>query len=355
MQRLRDAIELLDLEDWLHQHADCKEAGDNELRVSDCPKCGADKFKLYVNTDKKLWICYVCDWGRGLGDIVQLMSAISGKRPTELRIELLKSVKPAHKGELAAKLNDIFSNEDGAVQTSPLENLTVVDLPGDASFAGITTRRVYNYALHRGLDEALVSHLRLRAAGALYLHKRTGKPVKISGPFLVFPVWCADTPVSWQGRRTTNESPKYVSASNVKDWLWPLTDLFFSRYASDRIILVEGVFDAIGLLMLGHAALCTFGKSISDNQAALLQELRPSEVVFGWDMDAYREVAAAVDRVAFSFPRTFVTEFKYAGTEKKDPGDALVDQEVGRWVLQCLDQAMDVRSPEFFQWRLSRL
>lgn len=355
MQRLRDAIELLDLEEWLLQYSDSKSAGDYELRLRDCPQCGDDRFKLYVNTEKKLWICYVCDWGRGLGDVIQLMSAVSGKRATEIRLELLRTVKPATRGELATKLNDIFNDTDGVVPTSPLENLTEVELPGVDSFAGLTTQRVYTYAVHRGLTPELVSHLRLRAAGALYIHKRTGKPVKVSGPFLVFPVWCSNTPVSWQGRRISKEEPKYVSASNVKDWLWPLTDLFFSRYQGKRIILVEGVFDAIGLLMMGHAALCTFGKSISDNQAALLQELQPDEVTFGWDMDAYREVAAAVDRISYTFPRTFVTDFRYEGADKKDPGDALVDHEVGRWVLQCLDKAMDVRSPEFFQWRMSKL
>ena len=121
------------------------------------------------------------------------------------------------------------------------------------------------------------------------------------------------------------------------------------------VILVEGVFDALGMLYMGLPALCTFGKSISDQQIGLLHDLQPDEVVFAWDFDAYLEMAKAVDRVSYTFPKTRVASLDRSDGLKKDPGDALLDVDVGPWLRDCLARAMDVRNTEFFQWRMSKL
>jgi hypothetical protein len=307
---------------------------------------------LYVNVDKQRWICYVCDYGRGLADITRLMSDVSGRTRIDVRLELCRLVTPAPKGDITEALMNAF---DAPVDSPDVYESEEIELPGTTDFTkGITSREVLQYAYNRGISPALVASLGLRYSGELSFKRRVGDLVRIRGPFLVFPVTIANRAVSYQGRRLVNQDPKYVSAPNVKDWLWPLGPELFNVYSGGRLILVEGVFDALGLLGMGHAAACTFGKNISDKQLSLLGELNPREIVFAWDLDAKKEVARAVDRVAYRFRRTSVVSFDgHHSGQKVDPGDALIDPEAARWILSRINNTIDVRSPEFFQWRMS--
>ncbi len=351
MSDLRDALEMLELGDWLEQFTDLRNAGGDEVRIQDCPECLNDEWKLYINTAKQRWICYVCEWGRDLGDPVRLMAAVSGRSAFSIRLELMATVIPSVPSTgYNAALEAAFGNVYKAIEDEPeLEN---IDLPGYDQFTGITTRSVLDYALSRGLTEQDVKDNQLRAATKLQLNKYEGKPVEIEGPFLVFPVFCAGKSVSWQGRKIEKTDIPYISASNVKDWLWPLSPQFFQCYTNSWLVLVEGVFDALGFLRLGIPALCTFGKSMSDKQLELLRDLYIDKIIFAWDTDAYKAMAKAVDRVSYVFPQTSVIDFSVGVTGKVDAGDSLARPEVGPWLLERLDNAMDVHSAEFFQWRM---
>ena len=351
MARIDEALELLELGDWISQYTDIRDAGDGEVRVSTCPMCGNDKYKLYVNTRKQRWICYVCDWGRGLADPVLLMSAISERSRFDIRLELTRMVKPAPKGDITAALKNAFDGDD---ESSDIFEAEEIELPGSQNFqSGITSMQVLNYAYTRGIQPKQVRSLGLRYASMMHIKKRSGKPVPIKGPFLVFPVIVAGRPVSYQGRRLVDADPKYVSASNVSDWLWPLGQDLFDVYDGSRLYLVEGVFDALGLLAMGHGAVCTFGKSISDRQLSILDELAPQQVVFAWDLDAKQEVARAVDRVAYKFTRTGIISFEGHTSGKVDPGNALQSVEAANWIRGKVSDIVDVRSPDYFRWRMA--
>jgi hypothetical protein len=217
---LREALEILDLEDWLSQYTDLKDGGGNERRIGSCPRCGDDRYKLYVNVELKRWLCYVCDWGRGVGDVVELMAEISGRHPTEIRIELAALVVPLPAGEINTQLSSIFTGEQNALE---VEDFKEVPVPGDAKFSGLTTGGVYRYALRRGLTDEQIRGLDLRAA-----LKLPTKRSEVMGPWLVFPVRIAGRCVAWQGRRVNFDGDiKYLSSANIHDWLWPLEDAFF--------------------------------------------------------------------------------------------------------------------------------
>ena len=352
MTRFDEALDLLDLEDWLMQYTETKSAGNGEVRVSPCPECGNEKYKLYVNVVKKRWICYVCDYGRGLADVTRLMSAVSGRTRFAVRLELSRMVVPAPAGDITDALKNAF---DAEVDTDEVYDAEEIELPGDTNFlGGITSRKALTYAWNRGIGPELVRTLGLRFASELFIKKRSSDPVRIKGPFLVFPVTIAGRPVSYQGRRIVDKDPKYVSASNVKDWLWPLGPELFNVYDGGRLFLVEGVFDALGLLAMGHGAVCTFGKNISDRQLEILTELNPTSVVFAWDLDAKTDVARAVDRVAYRFRNTGVVSFDgHPSGRKVDPGNTLTDPEAARWMQSRLNEVIDARSPTFFQWRMT--
>jgi len=65
-----------------------------------------------------------------------------------------------------------------------------------------------------------------------------------------------------------------------------------------RVIIVEGVFDAMRLWQWGHPALGLQGKELSQDQAALIRRLAPRQVIFMLDPDAAVEAHRAAGAFA---------------------------------------------------------
>ncbi len=350
--KIKAALEQIDLADWLSDYADTKSAGDHEIRLEECPMCGNDKYKLYVNPGKPAWNCKVCDWGRGTGNVIELMSKVSGKSEYAIRAELLAVAPLAPKsGDITAALEQAFGEESIEEEEYDFKEITP---PGHLlSSQGVIAGRVHDYALSRGLTEADVTKLQLRVANTLLSPKGT----EMAGPFLVFPVQIGGKTVSWQGRRNADRDPKYISADNIKHWMYPFCEQFFSLYKG-TLFIVEGVFDALGMQRLGFPALCTFGTSVSNKQLNLMKELKPNKVCFAWDLGAHKEVIKTIERVSHVFPNTCVatTEGELAG-RKLDAGEALRDEEAAEWVRKNVkeENMIDVRSAEFFQWQMTKL
>lgn len=369
--KLSDALEEIDLQGWLEQYVDTKSGGGYERRLQTCPKCLNDEYKLYVNCSDKVWVCYVCDWGRYLKDATVLMSAVSGRTLFDVRKEVLQAVKPAPSGDLTEKLMGVFFKPQ---ELKPEKELLEIALPGADSFNGLTSQKVYNYAIGRGLTHDEVVQYRLRASLKLRGYK---------GPFCVTPVYYEGRAVNWQGRRVEGDfEPKYVSYDDISNWLWPIDDLFIAHIrATGRAVLVEGTYDAAGMWRVGMPGLATFGKKISDAQIELLRRFGVREVWVAWDADAARtsdkklhtalgakkkvgmrgEIETAALRLRRHFTSKVVDlsdppEFHLPDgslIKKPDPGEILRVPEIADWVNTRLNSAMDVNSAEFFQWQLS--
>jgi len=358
--KLRLALEEVDLESWLSDYVGVKRAGKPSMRSLEvCPECGNSNYKLYVNLDSKIWFCQVCEWGRGRWNAVELMTAISGRSEFEIYREIFQFVRPAPAADFVDKLQAAFAPKE--VQTArPLE---IAQIPGVPSFTGITASKVQNYLLSRGVTDEEISKYQLRTVMSLF---------RFNGPFVVFPVLYKGVPVSWQGRRAGKQEPKYVSAETIGDWLWPI-DIFFCDVIVQKgyVVLVEGVFDALGLWRIGVPALCTFGKKITDRQIDLLSQLHVKAVIFMWDADATRtstrkqahggskSLRGEVEQSAIRLKSKFVVRVAdlanppiIAGLDKVDPGEVLRHPELSEWLGGCLTKSMDVNSTEFFQWRL---
>lgn len=348
MSHLQDSIDALDLEEWLQDYVDVIDAGGYELRIKECPECHESKWKVYVNTEKKLWHCKHCDWGRGSKDVVHLLSAVSGRNKTDIRLELLKGNVPAPKGDIIQMLEGKFGMTDeyvGVVEVEPIV------LPGHslapAGDLGYVGRSVLSYATSRGLSYDRIEAYKLHYSQSLWMRKRNGDMSKITGPFLIFPVMHKGLVVGFQGRRISEGCPKYVSVDNLKNFLWPMGGELFKVFArGDTIYLVEGVFDALGALMMGYPALCTFGKSISDSQIQYLKSFNPGRVVLAWDEDAAKEIRNTAARLRPHFPITEVALFK----SELDAGDALLLPKAQENIQQVFENTLDVRSPEYLRW-----
>lgn len=340
MSRLDQALEELDLEAWLEDHDEIKHGGGDEIRVKNCPKCGNDKFKLYVNIEKRAWICYRCDWGRHLGDVCQLMAAVSGRHVMDIRVELAKSVVPAPKGsEFESKLASMLNAKP--IPVKPV-TVTSVVLPGTASWGGITSGRVLEYARRRGLTDNEITRYELRCTTRLRAYQ---------GPYLVFPVCYETTPVGWQGRHIADKEPRYVSSDDIADWLWPVEGSVMSG-----VVLCEGVFDALGIRRLGWNGLCTFGKKISTRQVDLLRTLGVRDVTLAWDANALADIERAALKLRATFEKVYVADLsrKSGVAVEPDPGDTVQNPALKDWLHACLNERIDMDSDEFYQWRLRR-
>lgn len=335
MSRLYDAIELFDIGAFIEEYENVKSGGDDELRVHVCPKCGNENYKLYVNITKRIWICHVCEWGRGQHDIVVLLATLSERTLNSVRKEIMQDAPPAVSGDLEGLLYECQPTPEAAPENPE------IPLPGSDNFNSYTGMSVLEYAYRRGLLRSDILDNKLRVAGKLE-HLR--------GPWLVFPVFHEGKAVAYQGRNIHNRKPKHTSGGNIGQWLWPSDNLCNQ---TSKLALVEGPFDALGLRRLGYAAVCTFGKKLSSRQEQKIREWDPAELMFVWDADACNEIQNVVSRVSYAFTRTLVVDLSNPESFRKtDPGDALQDSRAAAWIQARVEDAMDITSPEYLEWQL---
>lgn len=341
MYKFDRALELLDLKEWLEDYAELICANDSEIRLRQCPICGKDEFKLYVNVEKRIFNCYHCTWGKGIGDICVLMADISGRHINDIKLELANSIVPSlPDDEYVERISELFNKKtkEKAFEIEPIL------LPGNTEFKGITGKKILKYAKDkRGLTEELINNFELRFSIKLR---------KFKGFFLVFPVYFKGMPVGWQGRRTTNTEPRYVSSDNIGQWLWPFDQQLPIIKETKSVILVEGVFDALAFWQLGLPSLCTFGKKINNNQKKLLKKEGVKKIYLAWDPDAWKETQKAVKDLSDLF-EVFVIILPQDGNKKLDPGNALENENLNEWLIDGVENAVSVESDQYHVWKLS--
>lgn len=343
MSRYSDSLELLDLRGWLEEYVDVKSGSRDEIRLQECPECTNSKWKLYVNVEKFTFFCQRCQWGSRIGDIARLMAGVSGRHINDIKIEIASMVLPATSGDEFA---GILAKRLTGPPAPEVEELVPELLPGSQAFTGLTGAKVTEYALSRGLTEDIVNQYKLRYA------------VKVRntlGPWLVFPVYFYDIPVAYQGRRITDTDPRYRSSENVGKWLWPLTPENLENMAvRGEVILVEGVFDAIALIKLGYAALCTFGCSLKPQQISILHKFGVKVVYCCYDADAYKSVRKLVDANGHQFHMKIMELPALPGNPKADPGDVLVGKVSPEHIEFAYDTIVDSRSTEYWNWKFRK-
>jgi hypothetical protein len=322
--------------------------GGSEFTIKECPKCLNNKNKLYINSSKKTWFCQRCAWGKGIGDITILMAEVSGRNLHDVRVELLQTVVPATSSDdylnsLGRAFGEVTSSDDDDL----LKDLILpTEPPGTQDWGSFVGKQVLSYAKKRGLDEELLKFISCRVATSL--NNRTG-------PFLVFPVIFNGMTVSWQGRRINSGNPKYISHTNIGEWIWPCSSNYIeSLKEKGSTVLVEGVFDALGCISAGVAAQCTFGKNITNKQLKLLVSQGIKTVYLGWDPGTYQDIVKAVDMLSPMFDVKILNIEPVGDSDKTDPGDVLTDRSLIPWITDAYENAMDAHSPAYNKWRLTK-
>ncbi|MCF6205376.1 MAG: toprim domain-containing protein [Sulfurovum sp.] len=344
MRDLQEALEFADLQGMLEEYAELKYVGDDEVIVQTCPKCFNEKWKLYINTDKKVWFCQSCQWGKHNGDFCSLLAALSGKNKMVIIQEILRTVVPSTP---SGSYENALGEAIGSKAAEEAFELEPIDLPGGKGLTGHLGSAAAKYLKSRGVLPEDVEKYELR----LSMKLRNSK-----GPWAVFPVLYYGLPVACQGRKFLGkEFPKYMSTDKISNWMWPLDASNVEDIESQhRVVLVEGVFDALGFIKAGVPALCTFGKNLSRSQIKLLQAHKVVDLHLGYDADAVGDMIKTADRLKHLF-HVHVVEFKeLEDFPKADPGDVLAGKIPQQWLTESFNNSVDTKTDAYWEWKFKK-
>ncbi len=287
----------MEFTDYLSNAMHLKPTGKAGEFMTTCPSCGKEDH-LYIQTDKAVFYCFRCDYGRGKR-IVDLIAELEGVDRREV-FTLFKDLatKPPTESELeqsalATLLMQVFQAD------TPLP-----DIPLPEGCGPLPTS-AWEYIYARG---ATVDHM------APYEAHFTNT---FADPHIVFVERAEDGRVLWWQSRAATPNPIGPKTRNPKGADKP--DVLFGssglRKDSYEPFIVEGIFD---LLALSGDGMALLGKHISDAQAAYVSK-HWSTVILALDADALDGRIRAMDTL-----RGFGVRVKDV-IPVTDPGDAITD------------------------------
>lgn len=246
-----------------------KETSGSEVRFC-CPKCGDANYHLYYNPLRGLYNCFKCGYrGRGFPDAIKAE-------------KFLPPVQPSEK---------------------PIREISwdVLNRPS----SGALEEAVWDYLYSRNVNDDLISMFSLGWSSE--------KPFTV-----VFPVFMHYQLKCLQIRNLVrNIKPKYVFydvGSKTKK-----SELLFNydTVASgiDTLYVMEGVLDVI--CAAPGSSVCTFGKTVSIEQAKLIRGIPKKRLVLAYDPEvSLKELMVSIDRLE-AYEPVFIKQLP----KDKDPGD----------------------------------
>lgn len=302
--------------DVLDRHGvSARQTGKPSEYIITCPQCG--KSKLYINVEKRLWVCYVCAEG---GAVRKLLKLLNIDHRQEFATDF-DSLRKQAETDFAQRTGQPEEQAD-EVHTLPDEYKPLV--PGaPMQYVG---KSVFDYLIGRGVSAEQIVAWKL---GYCAEGKYAG--------CCIIPVCDKNgAVVTFQGRRVLGHGQKSMNPMGSGGFMF---NLEFAR-SRPGLVVVEGPFDALSIhadlaYTMGISSVALLRHSISDEQAAYIARvIRPRIVWVGLDPDvdeSYMHKVGGVLRVN-GCPEVFVALFP------KDPDDLSVDEKV-----RCLDEAQPAR------------
>lgn len=324
LRRIREEFEWYD---YVTEHYDVKPATNGELRIC-CPSCGDQKFKCYVNVDKRLFNCYKCEFKTGKFDCVDFVALTEGMPRAKAQLKLIKEYQPLTPDDnvFLEVLHDqrIRQHAEEPVSamrsvTLPLEAVRLVNGEGDGADA-------WRYLTGRGLtpDEIRDCQTHFIPDASCAIYTADGEYAGDIGSRVLWPVFGPGMLVSWIARDISGDdgAQKYIvcPASDMKKTLWP-----YLPPHTPKVILVEGLLDALAVRRLGPptSVYATWGKAIGEEQILLLKEWGVEDITLFWDKkDARKEMLKAVEKLSMRFDSVNVCDMSN-WPKTLDPGKCL--------------------------------
>lgn len=353
MRILRKVRKEFDYTSYVEETFSTKPASNGEMRIC-CPNCGDNKYKLYVNDEKKHFNCFKCDFNSGNYDVFDFVAISEGIDRGEAILRLTREY-----AETAPSWESIVD----ACKSNPVEVeehhipaiKTIPHLPSNAKV--LTNPEVeeekpfWDYLLNRGFEpsEVLATQAHYIAAEDVPIFDSHGRRRGNIGRRVIFPVYGGNHDlVSWLSRSTDGREPKYLNApeTEMARTLWP-----YVPTSKKRAVLVEGLIDSLSVRRLGVATYATFGKKLSSDQISLLKSWGIEEIVLFYDVDAKRDMRNIANQLKVHFKKVFVPDFR-DWPKDKDAGDALSKSWNGGELMKNMldNRLIDVNSMEFAAW-----
>lgn len=337
----RDVYQNFDWRAYVEAHYSYKEARD-ELRIN-CPSCGDDDLKCYVNPIKGVFHCFKCSFSSKKHDLFDFVAKTEHISRSVAVMRLLNEYTPTLPTDITGMLSSILYESKVEM---PAHDIRVISgLPANCKKLEDMTSPYAMYLLNRGLTWAEIQQMQTYfcddASSALYQR-------------VVWPVYGREKDlVSWASRTIDPEykgKMKYLNCpdTDISKTLWP-----FVSPRGTMVILCEGILDCMAVRRLGLDAYCTFGKKLSEAQRKLLLHWNVLEAVLLWDPDAKKDIVQAVKEHRSFFKRMYVPSYTYwvsKLSKSVDAGDALKSPEVSEVLQETLAKHLvDSDSPNMVE------
>lgn len=279
--------------EYLEENFDCKEVtGGSEIQVADgpCPFCGASSrgdLRMYVNADEEIDVGEPSGFCHHHGGGFSALSFVKAAEGC--------SIKEARK---------ILGGDEDQFRKAPKERQTEEQeeriCPFPPTISLYEHQPALDYAYSRGITDEMIRHFHM-----LYCHTDfifEGRVVYASNR-IIFPVKKTTREIlAWQGRDITGRKKvKYLTPPGYQK-----SKYLYNCHAlrpGVPVILCEGVMDVIGWHKAGFQnVVATFGKTISQEQLAILCSYKPPKLYMAWDSDALREREVFVRKNRHLFP-----------------------------------------------------
>lgn len=263
--------------------------------ISTCPECGSEK--LWINRESGRLICYRCNFGGSLYDL--LASAAGIERSEARKILGIDKEKPVERADEAESIFQALEQAgvsgQGAPDFQPFEfkgarwfGVDDACCQAEAEFAGQALAALYR----RGFTWEEITRYR---AGWCWQGDERWKgrvilPVFVRGVLAWGQAWnFRDPKDKLKYRNPNNEEAPF----RRKELIYGIED----HPTADTLAVVEGMFNRWAVEQAGCPAVCTFGKTVSEEQLVFLVRHPARKFLIGLDSDAVSEAAALRGRL----------------------------------------------------------
>ena len=302
---------------------------ETEIAIA-CPLCEDDRPRLYIGSDTGAWICFHCDEQGGFMQLLGHVVSLDTHQQMEARRRIVDEAVDDPWAAQTAEPKREAPNGDARLAAA-------CELPSEFKpfSAGVAPEVFNRYLLYRRINLALASVRGLGyAVGGRYA-RRLVVPVANDGFLFTFVArsvlaGCPNCEEPFEDCTCERRFPKVLTPSGGKPKL-SLYNLDFVRVSqSERVVVVEGVFDALSLPAEGLALL---GSSLSPTQLLLLAGVSRGRQVYV-ALDGDKAGRAGARRVADALISALVPCFIASLPDGADPNSLERDQ-----LEDCLTKA----------------
>ncbi len=347
-----------DYTSYVAEHFSTQDTHSDEMRIC-CPKCMENEYKCYINDEKKKFICFKCDFCNRNSDVFDFVSATEGISRSAAITRLASEFREVTPDQL--EWDDI---EDAPIEETPqrsfLQAKPIEAMPSGAKLLteeNEETAPFLAYLYGRGLTlDEITAMSTYYIPEAVHFVFKKGKLAGNIGRRVLWPVYGGQHAlVSWLARLIgpgrSAKTPKFINCpeSDMAMTVWPFSP---PPTSCRKVVLVEGVLDALAVRRTGYYSYATFGKKLSEEQISLFKYWEVEEVTVFMDLNAKREIKQAVNTLRLRFNRVNVVD-NYAWPEDMDSGKCLESAEKIAMLKDVLDKRINVQDEiEFAKWSL---